>query len=95
MNNVQFFILFLQICFTLELGGDESHGGDLIKMKSGKTFLQRSRKEKISPRKHTVEESGHDLSNDEDTEVILSSISILPSISILSSISNDDNIEVQ
>ena len=65
MNNVPFFILFLQICFTLELGGiptggDDSHGVELIKMKSGKIFLRRSSNEKIWPTKDTVEENGHD-----------------------------------
>ena len=66
MNYVPLFILFfIQIFFVSELEGeDESHVGDLIKMKSGKIFLQRSNREK-----DTEEESGPDLPNYDDSKV--------------------------
>ena len=66
MNYVPLFIhFFIQILFVSELEGeDESHVGDLIKMKSGKIFLRRSRKEK-----DTEEESGRDLPNFDDSKV--------------------------
>ena len=63
MNCVPFFILFILFVSELE-GGDESHVGDLIKMKSGKIFLRRSNKEK-----DTEEESGRDLTNYDDSKV--------------------------
>ena len=69
MNYVPFFILIIHICFVSELegisGGDGSHVGDLIKMKSGKIFLRLSRMEK-----DTEEESGQqDLPNYDDSKV--------------------------
>ena len=66
MNHVPFFILFIFFVSELEgiSGEDESHVGDLIKMKSGKIFLRRSSKEK-----DTEEESGQDLPNYNNSKV--------------------------
>ena len=76
MNNISFNIvlLLIPICIASEIGGvstggDESHVGDLILMKSGKKFLRLLRKEEIWPNKDTEEESGLDYSNDDETEV--------------------------
>ena len=63
MNCVPFFILFILFVSELE-GEDESHVGDLIKMKSGKIFLRRSSEKKLWPKKNA--EEGRDYSNDDE-----------------------------
>ena len=68
MNNVAFNILFLQVCFASELGGSrEDHFGNLIRMKSGKIFLQHSSKKALWPKKDA--EEGRDNSNDDKIKV--------------------------
>ena len=75
MKNVSLHILllFVQINFASELEGSSitgegSHLGHLIKTKSGKVFLTRSRKKAILPKKDT-EDGGHDHSNIDEIEV--------------------------
>ena len=68
MNNVAFNILFLQVCFASKLGGSRGdHDGYLIRMKSGKIFLQHSSKKALWPKKDA--EEGRDNSNDDKIKV--------------------------
>ena len=68
MNNVSFYILFLQVCFASELGGIRGDQvGNLIRMKDGKIFLQHSSKKALWPKKDA--EEGRDNSNDDKIKV--------------------------
>ena len=68
MNNVSFYILFLQVCFASELGGIRGDQvGNLIRMKSGKISLQHSNKKALWPKKDA--EEGRDNSNDDKIKV--------------------------